>query len=99
MDEAYGFDVAPRPTQTVQPQYPPSAQQSELEGVVLLQVVVGTDGSVSHTEVVDSSAPIFEKPARDAVSQWRFEPAMLAGSPVESTIEIPIQFLLHLDPL
>lgn len=66
------------------PGYPLNAAERSLEGWVAVSYVVKTDGSVGDALVHDSNGvPALERAALKAVRRWRFEPATLAGRPVE----------------
>ena len=78
------------------PVYPRFAVERGYEGVVLLRVVVKSDGSVGCVEVLRSSGyEILDRSAARTVKTWRFEPAKALGAPVESKVEIPVQFKLE----
>ena len=63
--------TVPYPTTIVPPAYPPNAVG---DGVVIVEMEVGTDGAVSRASVVRSSPP-FDGPATEAALRWRFQPA------------------------
>ncbi len=79
-------DVAPAaedvafPRVTTMPQFPPLAQ---FDGLVLLEVAVGADGSVISAAVVHS-APGFDEAALAAARMWTFRPAEIDGRLEES---------------
>jgi TonB family protein len=77
----------------VPPQYPAEAQQARVTGVVIIQVVIGTDGSVMETTVL-RSIPLLDQAAVDAVRQWRYEPVLLNGQPVELIMTVTVNFTL-----
>jgi TonB family protein len=74
--------------------YPSAAAKAQLSGRVVMQAVVRKDGSISDVLVLSCSQPDvgFEQAAIDAVEQWRFRPATLAGQPVDAYTTITIQF-------
>jgi protein TonB len=76
-------DRAALPLVRVDPQYPPQAQRRKLEGWVQVRFTLTTAGSVKDPMVVKSSDPIFEKPAVQAVSKWKYQPQLKAGKPIE----------------
>jgi len=66
------------------------------EGVVLLRVQVGTDGSAADVELARSSGyPLLDAAALEAVRRWRFEPAEVGGFPVSSQVDVPVRFSLE----
>jgi TonB family protein len=58
----------------VPPVYPELARRMHVSGVVVLQLVVAPDGSVSDAKV-ESGHALLGNAAQDAVRRWRFEPA------------------------
>jgi len=67
--------VAPRPISRVQPVYPPSALEEEMEGEVQIWLDIFSDGSASPICLNGGTPPgWFEKAALEAVEQWRFQP-------------------------
>ncbi|MGO2135050.1 MAG: TonB family protein [Marinobacter sp.] len=67
-----------QPTRRVLPQYPSRAQRRGLEGHVVVQFLIHADGSVDTGSIkVLEARPqkVFEQVARQAIADWRFEPA------------------------
>jgi TonB family protein len=77
----------------VDPKYPEEARQQNIQGPVVLNAWVGTDGSVRELKVI-SGDPHLVKAAEDAVQQWRFQPHHLKGQPVEFETRITVNFAL-----
>ena len=75
----------------VKPVYPPLAKQARIQGVVILEAVIGKDGSISEIRVV-SGHPLLTQAAIDAVKQWRYKPTLLNGEPVEVVTTITVNF-------
>jgi protein TonB len=86
------IDQQPRVIFQVQPPYPPEMRGKKVEGTVTVIFVVDATGKVTSPKVVKSSHPAFERPALDAVRQWKFEPGLRAGQRVGSRMRIPIRF-------
>ena len=78
----------------VQPKYPAAAAKARLQGEVVVEFVVGVDGSVSEATVANSSDPAFEEAALAAVHQWRFVPAEEDGKPALCAMTVPVEFRL-----
>jgi len=77
----------------VQPTYPPLARQARIQGTVVLQALIGKDGSIQNLHVV-SGHPMLTGSALDAVKQWRYKPYYLNGEPVEVETTINVNFTL-----
>lgn len=79
------------------PQYPRMMQQANIEGSVLLQLVVETDGHVEpeNVEVLESTHEAFETPAVEMVSGCEFRPGRVSGRSVRVLVQMPIEFNLR----
>jgi len=75
------------------PVYPPLARQARIQGKVQLHAIIDKDGRVSQLEVV-SGHPLLVKAALDAVQNWRYQPTVLNGEPVEVDTTIDVNFVL-----
>ncbi len=83
-------------TYKVAPVYPPRCEQNGISGAVVLQGVIGTQGTLlSLTTLSQSADPELVQAARDAVSQWRYQPTLLNGQPVEVVTTITVNFHLE----
>jgi len=78
----------------VEPRYPPLAIQTRTEGKVVLRALIGTDGTMREVRVV-SGHPLLVLAAQDAVMQWRYQPTLLNGQPVEVETQITVIFTLQ----
>ena len=87
--------VAPRLLRQVAPEYPEPARRARLQGIVVLQAVIGIDGGVDDVRVLSSASPLFEEPAVRAVRQWRYSAATLDGRAVRVYLTATITFALH----
>jgi periplasmic protein TonB len=77
------------------PVYPESARFEKQEGVVMLVVIVNTEGRPDSVVVQASSGyePL-DRSAVTAVNNWRFRPAELGDIKVRSRVIIPVRFRL-----
>ena len=78
----------------ITPQYPKLARQARIEGTVVLQAVIGKDGTVQGLHVI-SGHPMLTQAAMEAVKQWRYRPYSLNGEPVEVDTQINVNFTLR----
>jgi TonB family protein len=88
-----GAILAPTKTRHVPPVYPAIAQSSKVQGVVILEALIGPDGRVVQTHVL-RSIPLLDQAAIDAVSQWEFTPTLLNGVPVAVIMTVTVSFSL-----
>lgn len=73
------------------PKYPQAAVDAGQSGKVLLEVLVGVDGSPLEIQVAEASAPgVFDEAAIASVRNWQFNPAVKDGKAVESRVLVPI---------
>jgi TonB family protein len=74
----------PKLVHEVKPRYTPEALQARIQGVVVMEAVVLTDGTVGDVTVVESLDPDhgLDDEGVHALTQWRFEPATRDGQPV-----------------
>lgn len=82
----------------VSPVYPEHARADKAEGSVILQAVISREGIVTQVELLRASQPDypgFEESAIEAVSQWRYEPALKDGEPVDVYFTIFVEFKLN----
>jgi TonB family protein len=85
----------PKPIYTPDPEYSEEARGAKLEGDVRLAVTVATDGTVHDVKVVKSLGKGLDEKAVAAVREWRFEPLIENGKPIESTLQITVTFRLY----
>jgi TonB family protein len=79
----------------VQPIYPETAKAAGAQGNVLLHAVVSKDGKPLSLQVLNSQVnPDLARAAVEAVSQWRYQPTLLNGEPVEVDTTIQVKFTL-----
>lgn len=80
--------------ESVAPEYPESARQARIQGVVRFTIVVGTGGEISHVVLI-SGHPILTPAAMEAIRRWRYSPTLLNGQPVEVVTQADVMFSLE----
>jgi len=80
-------------SQKVQPSYPEQALKAGLQGAVVLQAWIGTDGSIRELKLVHGSL-LLGQAAYKAVKQWRYKPYLLDGKAVEAQTYVTVNFRL-----
>lgn len=78
----------------VTPQYPPLARQTRVSGAVKLHAIISKDGSIMELSVI-SGHPLLVQAAISAVKEWRYQPTLLNGQPVEVETTIDVLFNLQ----
>jgi protein TonB len=88
------FDSPPRVIKQARPQYPQDAFVKKIEGTVLIEALVNSQGRVANARVIQS-VPLLDAAALQAVYQWVFQPAMKHGRPVATIIHMPVAFRIY----
>lgn len=76
------------------PEYPSEARAAGKTGLVVLKVVIGTDGIVRHVELLRGEEP-FVSAAMQAVRRWKYRPARYKGQPIVVYRIVQIPFKLR----
>lgn len=84
----------PERIRNVLPTYPPIAQAARVQGMVILEALIDTDGRVQDVRVL-RSIQLLDQAAIDAVRQWRYTPTELNGVPVPVIMTVTVQFTLN----
>ncbi len=87
----------PVPVARLNPQYTVAARRAKIQGTVRVGCVVGKSGvcgDVTVVKSVDRSLGL-DDAAVQALSAWRFTPALVQGKPVASRVAIDFSFALH----
>ena len=71
------------PIVKVAPVYPSRALSRGLEGYVIVEFTVTTNGSVRDVSVVESTSTLFERAASEAALKFKYKPRVIDGQPVE----------------
>jgi TonB family protein len=76
-----------------QPSYPERALKAGLQGSVVLEALIGTDGVIRDLKLL-SGPLLLGKAACEAVKQWRYKPLLRNGHAVEAQTLVTIKFKL-----
>lgn len=86
----------PRYRANPSPPYPEQARRRQLEGTVVLEVLVSTEGKVSELIVhYSSNHRLLDEAALQTVRLWLFEPGRRSSVPIAMKILVPVRFDLH----
>jgi TonB family protein len=77
----------------VNPVYPPKAKAARVQGSVILAATIGKDGVPEHL-VVQKGPSELQASALDAVRQWRWQPYLLNGEPIEVETTVTVVYAL-----
>jgi TonB family protein len=78
----------------VNPIYPAIAQSAKVQGVVIVEVLIGPDGTVQAAQIL-RSIPLLDQAALDAVRQWQYTPTLLNGMPISVVMTCTVNFTLQ----
>jgi len=92
-----GFGQMKEPKKLVdtKPVYPETARRARLQGVVILEIIVDKQGSVRSWKVLRPLTLGLTEAAIEAVRQWKYEPPMYNGRPVEVLITVTMRFSMQ----
>jgi protein TonB len=91
-----GGDVrAPVLVERIEPDYPEAARKARIEGVVILQAVIGPTGAIEELRVLKSLFPALDGSALSAVRRWRYLPATLNGRAVRVLLTVTVDYRLR----
>ena len=85
-----------RLAEAIQPSYPALAQHMNVQGLVVLQALIASDGSIQNLHVL-SGPQILATAAQQAVREWRFKPVYQNGQPVETRATITVNFSIRVN--
>ena len=89
--------ASPGDSTTLQPikiqkaDYPLEAARQQLQGEVIVKVLVSETGDVAAVEIV-SGDPILARAAVAAARKWKFKPFIKGGKPIKASTNIPFDF-------
>ena len=70
------------------------AQAARVQGVVILEAIIGPSGAVTEVKVL-RSVPLLDDAAIAAVQQWQYTPTLLNGVPVPIIMTVTVNFTLQ----
>jgi TonB family protein len=80
---------------TPKPIYPENARREGREGRAVLRVLIDNQGKAKSVELNTSSgSEALDQAATEAIKRWRFHPAHVGDTPVDSWVNVPIDFRL-----
>jgi len=88
-------DTKPVPLNSPRPRYTEAARANDVQGSVLVRVLVGEDGSVKSVRVVRGLPFGLTEEAMNVARETKFKPAMKDGKPVPYWVGLEISFNLR----
>src|SRR5271165_3063247 len=90
-----GAISAPRAVSTPDPEYTEEARTAKTQGTCVLWLIVDEKGRPRNIRVVRGLGFGLDAKAIEAVRQWRFQPALKDGAPVNVQISVEVGFHLY----
>jgi TonB family protein len=82
----------PQPLYRPAPGYTQSAKDAGVEGILIVEAILDSEGCVVKTKIVKSLDPDLDQHVQDTVRYWAFQPATLEGQPVEVYYSLTVNF-------
>jgi TonB family protein len=94
----FSADQQIQPTKHVLPEHPGRERLAQIQGRVMLTLLVGADGKVAEVDILSSEPKAsFGQAARAAALQWEYEPLMQDGRPTSFIVQEPVSFVISDD--
>lgn len=77
------------------PRYPEVARLAQVEGTVVVKVLVGVDGQVEAVQVIRGVHPLLDRAAAEAARRCVFEPGQQREIKVPTWVAVPYNFRLR----
>jgi TonB family protein len=90
-----GNILAPRKVLDVKPEYPEHLKSAKVGGVVVMEALIGTDGTIQGVQVTTSPDPDLSTAAVEAVRQWEFTATLLNCTPIEVRMQVTVNFAIQ----
>jgi protein TonB len=87
--------TAPIPLNSVEAHYTKEARKARIQGNCYVSVVIDANGMPQNPKVIRSLDPGLDQNALDAVSKYRFKPAMKDGHPVPVMLTIQVSYKIQ----
>jgi TonB family protein len=81
-----------KPKTIVWPELPEGLRQTIQDPMVLVRVLVDTDGTVMQAEIARPAHPLLDELALEAVRKWEFTPPNGGDKPKRCYITFPVKF-------
>jgi len=82
----------PKLVKKVNPTYPEEVKKEGIEGTVILEATIDTEGNVAEVKVLKGGIESLNKAAVEAIRQWKYEPAIIGGKAMPVNITVTIKF-------
>jgi TonB family protein len=77
------------------PEYTDLARKKKINATVVVSLTAAVDGTTRDIKVVQGVGYGLDEKAVEAVSRWKFTPALKDGQPIEKEISVEVSFHLY----
>lgn len=91
--ESYLVSQMPRVLKEVRPEYPKEARDKQIEGAVIMDILIDSFGAVRDVQIVEGPN-IFNDTAKEAIKKFIFSPAVVSDQKVAVRIRYTLRFKL-----
>ncbi|MFN2239555.1 MAG: energy transducer TonB [Thermoanaerobaculia bacterium] len=85
----------PKVVLRVEPDYTEDARKARLQGIVIIEAIIDTEGNVTQARILKGLAGGLDRSALEAVRKWKFEPGRKEGKPVPVIFDLMVRFRLQ----
>jgi len=85
----------PKPIYTPNPEYTVAARRDRIQGIVVVKLNLDIDGVPHDMKIARTLRQDLDEKAIEAVSKWRFNPAMKDGQPIAVPLKVEVVFNLY----
>ena len=90
-----GNILVPWKIKDVKPIYPEIASSTLVGGIVTMEALIGTDGTIRDVSVISSPHPDLDRAAAEAVRQWEFTPTILNCTAIDVRMKVTANFVVR----
>jgi len=87
--------TAPKATFTPEPKFTEIARYERFQGVVVVNLIVGSDGTVHDIRLLRPLGLGLDESAQSTIQTWRFQPGTRNGQPVAVEMNVEVAFNLY----
>jgi TonB family protein len=85
----------PKIVSKTKPIYAANARLKKIEGTVIVEAIVHTDGAATVTRVIKGLGYGLDESVTESVNKYRFKPATIGGEPIECVVHVDVNFSLY----
>lgn len=86
------FETRPKMTKYKEPKLPKELRESGVDGTIQMRVVIDRDGKLQSVELIEGVHDELDKNVLEATKKWRYDPGEIQGKPVESVVNILVEY-------